>query len=121
MEFLRAFSYLFAPALILSGGLSWISDADFVLISSIALVTCAVMAALVTWFSEKVGSAARIVYMGSGQHSKKDRFSSDIARARYLKSKEMYTQALVVVGLFLEVGTMDPDIFFKHRFVFLDP
>ncbi|KJS32321.1 MAG: hypothetical protein VR64_07320 [Desulfatitalea sp. BRH_c12] len=116
MTFLRAFSYLVAPAFLLSAALTMVIEYGLPAILSIALVCCAVVAALVDWFSEKVGAVAGILYSGSRQHNTADQFSGNITRARYLKTKGMYTEALVLVDEYLENVPEEPEgLFLKAQ------
>jgi len=118
MTFLRAFSYLLAPGFFLSVAVTGIVDLRIGLlpIFLIVLVLCAVVAALVVWFSEKAGSVASIIYTGSRQPSHKDRFSSNISRARYLKTKEAFSEALAVIDEYLHNVSDDPEgLFLKAQ------
>ncbi len=104
MGFLRAFLYLVAPCLLLSIVVNLAFQLGVGLLG-VALMTLAgsgIVAALIAWFSEKMGSIASIIYTGYRQRSAKEQHSGNLTRARHLKSEKMYAEALTLVDEYLE-------------------
>lgn len=118
MTFYRAYAYLAAPLLILALALSMAFDLGIGPLASaaIALTIAAVAAALISWFSNKVGAFASMVYTGSGHISAKERHASNITRARYLKTQGNFEDALAVIDEYLDLVPGDPEgLFLKAQ------
>ena len=118
MTFLRAFSYLFAPAILLAVAMALAFDFGIGLwaVILIALTISAVAALAVTWFSHKMGTIASMVYTVSGHFTAKERHSANITRARYLKTQGHYEEALAVIDEYLDLVPGDPEgLFLKAQ------
>jgi hypothetical protein len=104
VAFIRSCLFLFLPSLLLSFVLSLVLELDIGLrgIMLLAIVFCAITAALIAWFSDKMGSMASVIYTGYRQRSAKEQHSGNLTRARHLKSEKMYAEALALVDEYLE-------------------
>jgi hypothetical protein len=88
MGLIRAFLYLFMPFLLLgiAVNLAFPLGIGFLGIALMALAGNAIAAALIAWFSDKMGSMASVIYTGYRQRSAKDQHGGNLTRARHLKS-----------------------------------
>ncbi|MDA8140727.1 MAG: tetratricopeptide repeat protein [Desulfobacteraceae bacterium] len=103
LPFLRIYLYLFVPVFLLTFVVSVLCNVDlgFMGIVLVALVLNTIPTSLVLWFSDKVGQRVSSLYRGTQQQSPEDQYSGNLSRARFLRGKGRYDEALGVIDEYL--------------------
>ena len=111
MTFLRAYSYLVAPALLLGLAMGLAFDLGIGLwtVVLLSLVIGAVAAGAISWFSHHMGKFASMVYTGSGHFTTSEQHAANITRARYLKTQGRFGEALAVIDEYLDHVPGEPE------------
>lgn len=122
MSFLRSYLYLLLPSFLLTFYLSLRLGFNLGLLAVIliSLVLCAVPATLIDWFSEKMGAAASILYRGPQECSSIAQYRGNITRARVLRTKGSYAEALVLIDEYLEKAPGASEALFLKAQTLLD-